>query len=85
MSTNHNLKYSRDAVKHPVNFKANDHINLEVNDLPHPSEPSQSIHLRDHGDVKAFVVKHSQMANMKQCLFGLCPPLGVLKCKTLAA
>ena len=64
MSTNHNLKYSRDAVKHPIKFKTNDHLNLEVNDLPHPSEPSQSIRLRDQGDIKAFEVRQCHMASV---------------------
>ncbi len=57
ISTGHNLKYSRDAVKHPVKFKPNEHTNLESNDLPYPADPAQTIRLYDHGDVKAFEVR----------------------------
>ena len=81
LSTNHNLKYSRDAVKHSVKFKANDHLNLEINDLPYPSEPSQRIHLRDHGVVKAFEVRHLDV--MSHFLFPVCSTVTYLQIESL--
>ena len=69
------------------NTLSSDHINLEVNDLPDPSEPSRSIHLSDHGDVKAFAVRQYHMAGANSSLVscGSTSPVGLLSCNILAA
>ena len=57
LATNHNLKFSRDAVHHSdIIIKANSHLNWEENTLSYPSDLTQTLRLADHGDVAAFEV-----------------------------
>lgn len=67
LSTGHDQKYVKDAVRHQVTFKPNLHINLEADQLPYPADPSQSIRLRDHGDIRAFEIdKYSSLGRLDE-------------------
>lgn len=83
LSTNHNMRYPKDVVRHSdIVIRANTHINLQHNTVPYPSDPSQTLRLWEHGDVATFeVVKYGTCEKLDQYIhffipFGQSPAAG---------
>lgn len=62
LSTNHNMRYPKDVVRHSdIVIRASTHINLQHNTVPYPSDPSQTLRLWEHGDVATFEVRKTML------------------------
>ena len=70
LSTNHNMRYPKDVVRHPdVMIKPNTHDNLQHSTVSYPSDPSNSLLLWEYGDVATFEVHEiTLLAQDENCL-----------------
>lgn len=68
LSTNHNMRYPKDVVRHSdVKIKPNTHDKLQHSSVPYPSDPSKSLQLWEYGDVDIFeVVKYGSCEGLDQ-------------------